>query len=51
MLIEIITLTVIILLYPLGFLAGFARGRRVKVLDAIGEMLRRDDGAADQETD
>lgn len=50
MLIEIVVLTVIILLYPLGFLAGYARGRRVKILTAISDLLGGHDGDTGEET-
>lgn len=51
MLIEVIILTIIVLLYPIGFLAGYARGRRVKVLTAISQYVRGegDDGPGDTE--
>lgn len=40
---------VIILLYPVGYLCGYARGRRAKVLTAIRELLRgEDDGRGGQ---
>lgn len=50
MLIEIIVLTVIILLFPLGWLSGYARGRRVKVLAAISDLLGGHDGDTGEET-
>jgi hypothetical protein len=50
LLIEVIVLTVIILLYPLGFLSGYARGRRVKVLTAISDLLGGNDGDPGEET-
>ena len=49
MLIEVIVLTVIILLYPLGFLSGYARGRRVKALTAISDLLGGNDGDTGEE--
>lgn len=49
MLIEVIVLTIIILLYPVGFLCGFARGRRVKVLTAISDLLGGNDGDPGEE--
>lgn len=43
---TVLAATIIILLYPAGFLAGFARGRNVKVLTMINEFLRgEEDGS------
>lgn len=38
--------TVIILLYPAGFLAGYARGRNTKVLTIVAAYLRGEDNDA-----
>lgn len=44
----LVTLAVL-LLFPLGYLAGYARGRNAKVLTAVRELLRgEDDGRGDQ---
>lgn len=41
-----LAILIILLLYPIGYLMGYARGRRAKVLTAIREILRgvEDDG-------
>ena len=36
---------IIILLYPAGFLAGYARGRKTKVLTVISDYLKGKEGA------
>ena len=36
----VLAATIIILLYPIGFLVGYARGRKTKVLTVINAMLR-----------
>ena len=36
---TVLGILIILLLYPVGYLMGYARGRRAKVLTAIREIL------------
>jgi len=49
---TVLAATIIILLYPAGFLAGYAKGRNTKVLTVLSNYLNREDGdaAGDRET-
>lgn len=42
---TVVISTIIILLYPAGFLAGYARGRKTKVLTIISDYLKDKEGA------
>jgi hypothetical protein len=42
---TVLAATIIILLYPAGFLAGFAKGRNTKVLTIVSDYLKGKEGA------
>lgn len=39
----VLVLLAVLLLFPLGFLAGYARGRHAKLLTALHELLGGED--------
>lgn len=43
---TVLAATIIMLLYPAGFLAGYARGRKTKVLTIISDFMRDEDNDA-----
>lgn len=48
---TVVISTIIILLYPAGFLAGYARGRNTKVLTVVAAYLRGEDNDAPGDTE